>query len=103
MERSIARLPEWWIQNALDLRPAPSSACAEPVARQLRRRRAAAWRCAPLSGGRPDPIDLLPWPANQPAEVVEPLSDFANELVQVWGFSIDQVEALLDVQRRAMP
>jgi hypothetical protein len=47
-------------------------------------------------------------PASSPSDCeltsddVEPVEVFANELVMVWGFSVEQVEALLDVQRRAM-
>jgi hypothetical protein len=44
-------------------RPEPredSGAAVEGVALQLRRRRAASWRCEPLADGRRDPIDPMP-------------------------------------------
>jgi len=67
---------------------------------QLRRRRAASWRCPPLGCGRRDPIDQLPrWE-------VEP-SDFglsrgelrchANQLHRE-GWPVDEIVQVLDVE-----
>jgi len=61
------------------------------VAAQLRRRRAASYRCRVLVCGRRDPID----PSPRPAVEVEPLRDFANELVLVHGFTVDQARLVL--------
>ena len=77
------------------------------VATQLRNRRAAALRCAPFDdAGHRDPIDILadevrdivPWLPFGLSEAVR--RAHANDLMTQWGWTADEIFAVLKVQPR---
>lgn len=80
------------------LKPTLTSAVEIPV--QLRRRRAASWRCPPLSCGRRDPIDSMGSAVLTPSTFgldERELRRHANDLVQVYGWTVDEITAVLDI------
>jgi hypothetical protein len=90
-------------QAAADLKSPPTVADAGDVPVQLRHRRATAWRCPPLADGRRDPIDpqrvnaLTSSPSTFSLSPDE-LRRHANDLVQTYGWSVQEVLAVLDIE-----
>lgn len=75
---------------------------ADAIALQLRRRRAAAYRCPPMDCGHRDPLDCVASPAGPSTFGLtdNELRAHANQLIRL-GWSLEEVLTRLAVQPRA--
>lgn len=83
-------------------RPEIATSPPASIGAQLRRRRLASYRTAPLPCGHQDPLDCLAAPDSPSTYGLteDELRAHANQLIR-WGWTLDEVLARLDVQPRA--